>query len=192
VCSSDLLIDAGYLSKIAKHLGDGSYLKYKIQTFAVNITKKAGFWCEDIVYYTAPPFQSNNPSQDEILRKQGYDKTIEKMKKGGFPRVRIREGRIQKIDNNYTQKGVDTLLAFDLLRYAQLKEHETIILVTADTDFVPIIKELKQMYPTKLFLAFYTDLKRKSGFSLSNELWKIFEREYKITIKKDDFFMQES
>jgi len=53
---------------------------------------------------------------------------------------------------------------------------------------VPIIKELEGMYPTKLFLAYFTDLNRKSSFSLSNELWKVFG-DNKIKIEKDDFFM---
>ena len=111
--------------------------------------------------------------------------------KMGRPWVKIREGRLQKIGSFYKQKGVDTLIAFDLLRYSQIKEHEAIILVTADTDFVPIIKELKGMYPTKLFLAYFTDLTRKSSFSLSNELWEVFGNN-KIRIERDDFFANNS
>ncbi|MDP2672339.1 MAG: NYN domain-containing protein [Nanoarchaeota archaeon] len=183
-----VFIDAGYLSKISKYLGGGKYLRYNIQSFAVNICKKLGYWCEEICYYTAPPFQSHNPTKEEIDRKKGYDGTISKIKQSGFPPVRIREGRLQKIGNLYKQKGVDTIIAFDLLRYSQIKQHEAIVLITADTDFVPIIRELKEMYSTKLFLAYFTDLIRKSSFSLSNELWEVFDNN-KIRIEKDDFFM---
>ena len=183
-----VLIDAGYLSQIAKYLGKGKHLKYNLQTFSVSICKKLGYWCEDICYYTAPPFQSHNPTKEEIDRKKGYDSAMSKIRKAGLPLVWIKEGRLQKIGNVYKQKGVDTRIAFDLLRYSQIKRHEAIILVTADTDFVPIIKELEGMYPTKLFLAYFTELSRKSSFSLSNELWEVFG-DNKIKIEKDDFFM---
>ncbi|MDP3758100.1 MAG: hypothetical protein Q8Q86_00115, partial [Candidatus Daviesbacteria bacterium] len=65
-----VFIDAGYLSKISKYLGGGKYLRYNIQSFAVNICKKLGYWCEEICYYTAPPFQSHNPTKEEIDRKK--------------------------------------------------------------------------------------------------------------------------
>jgi uncharacterized LabA/DUF88 family protein len=183
-----VLIDAGYLSNIAKYLGKGKYLKYNIRTFAVSICKKVGYWCEDVCYYTAPPFQSNKPTREEIDRKRGYDVAMSKIKSNGLPLVWIKEGRLQKIGGVYKQKGVDTQIAFDLLRHSQIKNHEAIILVTADTDFVPIIKELQEMYPTKLFLAYFTDLIRKSSFSLSNELWEVFKNN-KIIIEKEDFFL---
>lgn len=185
-----ILIDAGYLSKLVKYFGNGKYLKYNLQTFAINICKKLGYWCEEICYYTAPPFQSSNPTEGEIKMKKGYDKAISDIKKAGFPPVNVREGRLQKVGDIYKQKGVDTLIAFDLLRYSQIKQHEAIVLVTADTDFVPIIKELKEMYPTKHFLAYFTDLTRKSSFSLSNELWKIFGNNV-TSIEKQDLFLSD-
>lgn len=181
-----IFIDGGYLSKVVKTLGGGKYFSYRIQTLAINLAQKLGFWCDEVVFYDSPPFQSNTPSQDERRRKEGYDKMVEKMRRGGMPVVKIREGRLQKINGVFKQKGVDTLITFDLLRYAQIRRYEAIILVSADSDFVPIIKELKIMYPTKLFLAFYTDLNRKSSFSRSNELWTAFEKNL-IRIERSDF-----
>ena len=179
-----LFIDSGYLSFISKHFGGGKPLKYKIEKFAVNITKEIGLNCQMIYFYIAPPFQSPKPSKEENIRKANYDKFIEKLK---FvrPRINIREGRLQKIDETFQQKGVDTLMTMDLLKTAQKRDIKSIIIITADTDFVPIINDIRKDYKIKVTLAYFTDRKRKSAFSLSNELWKSCDD--KILIKKEYF-----
>lgn len=50
-----VLIDAGYLSHISKHLGNGKYLKYNPKMLAMNLCRRVNLWCEDIYYYTCPP-----------------------------------------------------------------------------------------------------------------------------------------
>ena|SRR3972149_3438473 len=182
--STILLIDAGYLSHISKHFGDGRPMKYKIENFAVNLCKDANLDCREIYFYVAPPFQSPKPTNDENKRKANYDKFIFKLKKV-FPKINMREGRLQKIDNIFTQKGVDTLMTMDLLKIAQKKEINEVILITSDTDFVPIINEVRKNHGLNIVLGYFTDRKRKSPFSLSNHLWKAVDK--KILIKKEYF-----
>jgi len=179
-----LFIDSGYLSFISKHFGGGKPLKYKIEKFAVNITKEIGLNCQMIYFYIAPPFQSPKPSKEENIRKANYDKFIEKLK---FvrPRINIREGRLQKIDETFQQKGVDTLMTMDLLKIAQQKDIKKIVIITSDTDFVPIIKDIRKTYGVEVILAYFTDRKRKSAFSLSNHLWKAVDK--RILIKRKHF-----
>ena len=177
-------IDSGYLSFISKHFGNGKPLKYKIENFVVNVAKEIGLECQTIYFYIAPPFQSPKPSEEENKRKANYDKFIEKLK-SVKPQAIIREGRLQKIDERFQQKRVDTLMTMDLLKVAQQKDVKKIIILTADTDFVPIIKEIKKSYGIEVILAYFTDKKRKSAFSLSNHLWKIADR--KILIKRRHF-----
>lgn len=182
-----LLIDFGYLEKVAKKLTGLEKEDYNLQTLAINLCKKKGLWCEDIYFYYAPPYQSNKPSVEQIERKRLYDLYINKISKL-IPPVTIREGRLQKKNDGYTQKGVDTLLTYDLLRLVQTKRYCAVILITADTDFAPIKKNLDADYPTsRVILAYYTDRKRKSSFSLSNHLWKVFSE--KILIIGNDFFI---
>jgi uncharacterized LabA/DUF88 family protein len=73
----------------------------------------------------------------------------------------------------------------DLLKVAQNGNVKAIILLTADTDFVPIIKDIRNEHKVKVILAYFTDRRRKSAFSLSNHLWNVCDR--KILIKKDYF-----
>lgn len=179
-----IFLDAGYLSFISKYFGNGKHLKYKIENFCKNLAKQRGLNCKKIYLYLAPPFQSPVPTSEENNRKANYDKFIEKLK-SVKPEVIIREGRCQKIDESFQQKGVDTLMTMDLLKVSQKKEVDNIIILTADTDFVPIIKEIKNDFKIKIMLAYFTDKKRKSPFSLSNHLWNVCD-EY-ILIKLEHF-----
>jgi uncharacterized LabA/DUF88 family protein len=179
-----IFIDSGYLYYISKYLGKGKPLKYKIEEFASRLAKQRGLTCKKIYFYLAPQFQSPSPNQEENKRKANYDKFIEKLKQIELPIV-IREGRCQKIDNTFQQKGVDTLMTMDLLKASQKREASAIILLTSDTDFVPIIEEIRKDFGIKVILAYFTDKKRKSPFSLSNHLWRVCD-EY-ILIKREHF-----
>lgn len=183
--STILLIDAGYLSHISKHFGKGRPLKYKLENFAVNLCRNLSLNCKEINFYIAPPFQSPKPTKEENKRKANYDKFILKLKNVS-PKINVKEGRLQKIDNTFTQKGVDTLMTMDLLKISQKKPVNKVILITSDTDFVPIIKDVRKESGLQIILAYFTDRKRKSAFSLSNHLWKVVDK--KILIKKEHFF----
>jgi uncharacterized LabA/DUF88 family protein len=176
-----VFIDGGYLSFISKFFGKGKPLKYKMEIFAKNIAQSKKLECEKIYFYTAPPYQDSKPTKEENKRKANYDKFIIKLKEAG---IIVREGRCQKIDNTYQQKGVDTLLTIDLSRIPKKEKISEVIVLTSDTDFVPIIKDLSED-GISVILAYFTDRKRKSGLSLSNHLWEVCKD--KIKIKKEHF-----
>ena len=176
-----VFIDAGYLSFISKFFGGGKPLKYKIEVFAKNLAKSKNFECKKIYFYTAPPYQNPKPTKEENKRKANYDKFVAKLKEVG---IVVREGRCQKINNTFQQKGVDTLLTIDLSRIPKKENISNIIVLTSDTDFVPIIKDLFKD-GINVILAYFTDRRRKSGLSLSNHLWKACKS--KIKIRKEFF-----
>jgi uncharacterized LabA/DUF88 family protein len=176
-----VFIDGGYLSFISKFFGKGKPLKYKMEVFANNLAESKGLECRKIYFYTAPPYQSSKPTPEENKRKANYDKFVSKLKEA---KINIREGRCQKIDNTYQQKGVDTLLTIDLSRIPKKEGISDVIVLTSDTDFVPIIKDLSED-GINVILAYFTDKKRKSGLSLSNHLWRVCKD--KIKISKEHF-----
>lgn len=177
-----VFIDSGYLSSISKFFGKGKPLKYKIEVFAHNLAKSRGLECKKIYFYTAPPYQNPQPTPDENKRKANYDKFISKLKEVN---IIVREGRCQKIDGTYQQKGVDTLMTIDLSRIPKKEGINDVVVLTSDTDFVPIINDLSED-GINVILAYFTDRKRKSGLSLSNHLWKACKD--KIKIRKEYFF----
>jgi len=124
------------------------------------------------------------PTESEKQRQRNYDRFISKLKLAK-PKIIVREGRCQKIDNTFQQKGVDTLMTMDLLKIDSQKKADSIIIITSDTDFVPIIKDIREEHKIQVILAYFTDKRRKSAFSLSNHLWKACSR--RLLIKREHF-----
>ena len=181
-----VFLDAGFLSKLSKYFGKGKYLKYNIVKFAKSLAEKEKLDLKKIFYYTAPPFQSEPLLKEERIRKEKYDKFIKKISENN---VVVREGRCQrlKIDGKFIfkQKAVDSLMIMDLMRipidYSKIKK---IILIACDSDFVPIINDLRKLN-IKIILYTHYSKKRKSNLSRSNELLKVVNKY--IEISKQDF-----
>ncbi|MAG02679.1 hypothetical protein CMI42_05055 [Candidatus Pacearchaeota archaeon] len=181
-----VLVDAAFLSKLSKHLGKGKYINYSIIDFFKKLSKKQNLFCKHIFYYTAPPFQSENPSNQESERYKKYRRFVKKLSKD--PVIAIREGRCQrlKIDDNfvYKQKGVDSLMIMDMMKIPiDYKNIKKIVLIASDSDFVPIIKYLSKLTIETILYTHYSK-NRESNLSKSNELLKIVNKYVEIT-KKD-------
>ena len=182
-----IFIDAGFLSKLSKYFGNGRYLRYNLIEFSKRLSEKQNLSCKKIFYYTAPPFISSKPSEQEIKKKKDYDTFASAMKK--YTNFIIREGRCQrlKINNNfeYSQKGVDSLMVMDLMDvlidYPQIKE---VILIATDSDFVPVINKLKEKGISTILHTYY-EKGRKAIFSTSNELIKSVHKY--ILLTKENF-----
>ncbi|MEK6955411.1 MAG: NYN domain-containing protein [Nanoarchaeota archaeon] len=177
-----VIIDGAYLSLLCKYFGNGKYLRLNIKKFSEYLCKKEKINCEKIFYYTAPPYQSYNPNTEETNRKKGYDSFISKLKNNS---VIIREGRLQKIDNKYYQKGVDTLITIDLMDISLNKKADLIMLISCDTDFVPVLEKIRNDYGMKIILYYFTDKIRNSRFSLSNHL--LISCDKCVLFNKEDF-----
>ena len=184
-----VFLDEGFLDKLTKFFGKGIRLKFNKIDFAKKIALKQNLTCEHLFYYTAPPFQGVPPTEQEKRMRKGYDKFINALSKN--KEITIREGRCQKIiDQNgeisYNQKGVDTLLTLDLSHVKKdFPETKEIILVSSDTDFCPVIKDIKKRGGIETILYSYFEKKRNSKFSVSNELFYCCSKF--IQLSKEDF-----
>jgi len=97
----------------------------------------------------------------------------------------VREGRLQKINNIFTQKGVDTLLTMDLSQEPLRKGINKIILLACDTDFVPILKEIREHNKMQVILYYFSDRQRNSIFSMSNHILTVCDEKILLT---EEFF----
>ncbi|MFH1649855.1 MAG: NYN domain-containing protein [Candidatus Woesearchaeota archaeon] len=160
-----IFLDLGYLKKIGEKFD--IWIDYhKLSIFMTN----HHFLCaENTFLYTAPPFQAEPPSRDQAERKSRYDKFVAALRKEN---IIVREGRCQLIGNEFFQKGVDTLMTMDLasipVKYPHIRQ---IIVVACDTDFVPVLNELRSS-GIRVHLFYYSDFIRGSMFSMSNEMEK--------------------
>jgi uncharacterized LabA/DUF88 family protein len=180
-----VFIDEAFLSKLSNYFGNGKYLKFDRFSFSKLLSEKERLKLNKSYLYIAPPFQSNPPTREEEIKKEGYDSLILKLKEKG---IIIREGRCQrlKIDGkyHYNQKAVDILLAMDIMSvptdYPRIKK---IILIASDSDFVPVINKLKER-EIKTILYTYYEKRRDSPFSRSNHLIKSVNK-YVLLTKQD-------
>ena len=166
--SACVFIDGRYLLKVAKHFFGDNPPTYDINQFGINLAKKQDLICTDRSYYIAPPYQDPKPNPDQRRRKANHDRFVNALNKiSGFT---VKEGRCQRLSDGYHQKGVDTLITMDLLSVAIKGDVNKIILFACDTDFVPIIKKIKDEFDIKVILYYYSDFVRGSKFSMSNHL----------------------
>ena len=180
-----VFIDEAFLSKLSRHFGEGIYIKFDRFNFAKKISDKEKLNLLDTFLYIAPPFQGNPPTKEEELKKEGYDHLIRKLKE---KKIIVREGRCQRLNIDgkfqYSQKAVDVYLAMDLtntpVKYPKI---DKIILISSDSDFVPVIKNLKEN-DIKTILYTYYEKTRNSNFSRSNHLIKSVYK-YKLLCKED-------
>jgi uncharacterized LabA/DUF88 family protein len=183
-----VFIDAGFLSKLSKYFGSGKYLGYNIIKFSENIANRQNMQRKKIFYYTAPPYQSNNPSDEERKRKDKYDTFIQKLSQN--KKIIIREGRCQKIVNKngfvkYSQKAVDSFMVMDMMSVPiKNKEVKDVILIACDSDFVPIINELKSLGINIILYTYFTK-RRDTNFARSNYLMNVVSKYVRLT--KQDF-----
>jgi uncharacterized LabA/DUF88 family protein len=183
-----VFIDGGFVSKLSKHFGRNKYLEFDLIDFAKLFGKKENLFVKKAFYYTAPPFQADPPTEEQIKRKKGYDRFVNKFKDNEF--FVIREGRVQRLINKdgkeeYAQKGVDALAIIDLsslpIKFPKIR---SIVLVACDTDFCPVIEHL-QSFGIQVILYTYYEKKRDSKFSTSHHLIDCCKCvKY---LKKDDF-----
>ena len=185
--STIIFIDGGYLSFISKFFGKGKPLKYKMEVFAKNLAKSKGLECKKICYYTAPPYQSPIPEENEKRLMKNYKNLSNLLQYKKW--ITVREGRCQRLkldgEYQYKQKGVDILISIDLM---QIKENypdiKKIILIACDSDFVPLIKNL-QDNNIEVILYTYFNRNRNSLFSRYNELLQSCNKWEKL--KTEDF-----
>ena len=106
-------IDGGYMLKMGDSIGQ----RIDIAGLARNLAASQGLQIKKAYYYGAEPFMDRVPTEDQELRMQRHRKFMKFMEKAA-PECIMRMGRIQKIGNTYKQKGVDTLIALDMLEEA--------------------------------------------------------------------------
>jgi len=163
-------------------------VRIDISKFVKDISEKNALSCEHIFYYTAPPFQDERPNDEQIKRRKGYDRFVRAI--GGSENLTIREGRCQKIlsssgDIEYHQKGVDSLMVFDMASFPiKFSDIKKIVMITSDTDFCPIVKEMGKL-GVDVLLCTYREKKRGTKFSVSNHLIDCCSDIYYLT--KEDF-----
>jgi len=184
-----IFVDDGFFRLVKRYFQEKTRKKLKfLQTFR-NISKKENLNLKYLFIYMAPPFQSRQPTDDEKNRKKKYDHIKKMLDKKEW--ITVREGRCRRIfgDNQkpiFNRKGVDSWIVADLCLFRNDYPYvKTIILISSDSDFAPIIQLIKEKMSIDVILYTYFEDKRESLFYRSNHLLKVASRWVKL--KEEDF-----
>ena len=168
-----IFIDAGYFLHWLEKLGIKKE-EYNFQAFSENIAGKNGFPQIDTVH---------------LIRTYYYDALVDATKTQQFNEQRMFHGYLNYLVPNFevktgylvdqgrmAQKGVDSMLAFDMVSKAQSNQYDVAILVAGDLDHLPAVKVVKEM-GKEVYGAYYNE-------SISKELARDFDA--RCELKEDN------
>lgn len=89
-----------------------------------------------VVYVTASPIQSHNPDRFERWRK--FEAMIRRQQ-----RVELKLGRLEGGPDRVYEKGVDILVAIELLAGAFKDQYDVAVVVSGDGDFADVAREVR-------------------------------------------------
>lgn len=168
-----MFIDAGYFLHWLEKIGIKKE-DYHFKSFSQHIAGKNGFPQLDTVY---------------LVRTYYYDALADATKTQQFNDQRTFHGYLNYTFTNFevktgylvdqgkmAQKGVDSMMAFDMVSKAQSNQYDIAILVGGDLDHLPAVKMVKEM-GKEVYGVYYNE-------SVSKELVREFDA--RCELKKDN------
>jgi len=138
-----------------------------------------------IHYFTAIPHHLEKTNPKKLTRHRLYLRALTSLRD---PKITIHEGRIRQqeilIESNegknyikhWREKGTDVALATHLIYEAQLNTADEFVVISGDSDYVPLIHYFKLMFPDKnIRFAF-------PAGRLSNEIHKLAPLSFKLSL----------
>lgn len=154
-----LLIDGGHLRQTVKSKLGAAYNPDFIEKFSHQCYDNEKEELYRILYYDCPPytgmaklpvsgnhheFKGNDSWLKELAKRQFFAVRMGVLKfRGWVPKKTPVENEKVSDDDfrpNFEQKGVDMRIGLDIAMLAERRAVERVILITADTDFIPAMK----------------------------------------------------
>ncbi len=164
-----VFIDGGYLRSLSRErkialvnprkLASSLAESVPVQTWAHNPATRTNALLGRVTYYDALPGDGVPPNQDLL----DYWKAIEVLED-----VHLGFGAVKGLKRQARQKGVDVLIAVDMLVGAFSGLFDIAVIVTGDADFVPVVEEVKRRGVMVAIAA--------SASSLSDDLRRVADR----------------
>ncbi|MBI4344354.1 MAG: NYN domain-containing protein [Euryarchaeota archaeon] len=182
-----IFIDGGYLRESFKKLFGHDRIQYgflsrrlfeKVSgSITGGATGTAGLQLElrRVYYYDAIV----TPKEEEFDQQNKYFAAIEEN-----PDYEVKLGRLIRLgDGGFRQKGVDILLAIDMINKAHLNHYDIALLLAGDDDYLDLVKTVKDISGKRVFGAYDTS-------SASKRLIKSFDRRIELTELPKDILEQ--
>ncbi len=164
-----VFIDNGYLSAILRDEFNQARIDYL--TLSEIICK--GYSRLRTYVYDCLPYQSNPPTPEQKALYSGKVKFFKAL--GDLPSFQPRFGKQRPRAGGFIQKGVDVLLAIDLIKLSSKGQIQKAFLIAGDGDFAPVVEAAKdEGVSVKLFHSgsFQVTPNGHKQPKYSNELWQ--------------------
>jgi uncharacterized LabA/DUF88 family protein len=132
-----IFIDAGNMFHAS------NYLKIKIDYKKLINLLKRDRWLLRAYFYTGIPSQDMIQEREDIFqqwkKQEGFLNELQKLG------IKVKTMPLKKTPEGYIEKGVDVLLATDMVSLAFRNAYDTAILVSGDSDYVPVVEEIQEL-----------------------------------------------
>ncbi len=165
-----VLIDNAYLQKVLKNqFGEPRFDFLKFSTEATQ-----GYWRLRTYVYDCMPYRSDPPKEIEQTYYASKQKFFDTLKK--LPSFEPRFGKLRpRKEGGFVQKGVDILMAVDLVKLSVKAQIQKAVLLTGDADYVPAVQFAKDegISVTLYHASRDMSIDGESFTSYSNALWDL-------------------
>ncbi|RUM48921.1 MAG: NYN domain-containing protein [Hydrogenothermus sp.] len=132
-----IFIDAGNMFHAS------NYLKIKIDYKKLINLLKRDRWLLRAYFYTGIPSQDMIQEREDLFqqwkKQEGFLNELQKLG------IKVKTMPLKKTPEGYIEKGVDVLLATDMVSLAFRDAYDTAILVSGDSDYVPVVEEIQEL-----------------------------------------------
>jgi len=132
-----IFIDAGNMFHAS------NYLKVKIDYKKLINLLKRDRWLLRAYFYTGIPSQDMIQEREDLFqqwkKQEGFLNELQKLG------IKVKTMPLKKTPEGYIEKGVDVLLATDMVSLAFRDAYDTAILVSGDSDYVPVVEEIQEL-----------------------------------------------
>jgi uncharacterized LabA/DUF88 family protein len=147
-----IFIDGGYLREEVKRISGYDNINFASLSQYLNSFIREGHIHPELirVYCYDAIVDHKDPKYDE------RDRYFESIRKNNNYEVKL--GRlIRTKDDRYRQKGVDVLLAIDMITKAFLNHYEIALLLGGDDDYVDLVKSIKDLTGKRIYGAYFQE-----------------------------------
>ena len=163
-----IIIDGSNFYHRLKELGLKNLLDFDYKKFGEFLTGDRQIVSQKY-YIGAIREESGNPKSKRLM--QGQMKLVSRLRKYGWE---IGFGQMLKTDD-YHEKGVDVLMAVDILVGAYEDLYDGVVLVSSDTDLIPAIEKVRKMQRKVEYIGFSS--KPSYGLIANTDVRRLFVTE---------------
>ena len=118
-----------------------NYLKVKINYKKLIEILRRDRWLLRAYFYTGIPADRNLPSEiyQQFKKQQNFLNELSNLG------IKVKTMPLKRTPEGFIEKGIDILLATDMVSLAFRNAYDTAILVSGDSDYVPVVEEIQAL-----------------------------------------------